>query len=211
MSRERRRSRKGREVAAVGLAGGIGAGKSTALDLFTDLGAMTLSADRLVHELYARPLVAARVGCHFGSEVLDNLGVVDRMRLAEAVRGRPEELCWLEKLVHPLVAEEIERTIEAAPAGTVLVCEVPLLFEAGYERLFDLVVTVEAGAEARRLRSVHGFGLEQFAELEALQASQQRRVEGSDMVFFNDGGFDELARFVSEAYQRACASVQGGL
>lgn len=211
MSRERRRSRKGREVAAVGLAGGIGAGKSTALDLFADLGAITLSADGLVHELYARPLVAERVGCHFGSEVLDDLGVVNRMRLAEAVRGRPEELGWLETLVHPMVADEIERTIEAASAGTVVVCEVPLLFEAGYECLFDLVVTVEAGAEVRRLRSVHGFGLEQFAELEALQASQQRRVGGSDMVFFNDGGFDELAQFVSEAFQRACALLQGGL
>jgi dephospho-CoA kinase len=211
MSRERRHSRKGHEVVAVGLTGGIGAGKSTALDLFADLGAMTLSADTLVHDFYRRPVVAERVARHFGSAVLDESGVVERTRLAGEVHGRPEELRWLQTLVHPLVTEEIERTIESASAGTVLVCEVPLLFESGYERLFDLVITVEAGAEVRRLRSVHGFGLEQFAELEGLQASQERRVEGSDLIFFNDGGCDELARFVAEAYELARGLLQGDL
>lgn len=211
MSQERRQSREGHEVVAVGLTGGIGAGKSTALDLFADLGAMTLSADGLVHDFYRRPVGAEQVALHFGSAVLDESGAVERSRLARAVRGRPEELHWLESLVHPWVAEEIERTIETAPKGTVVVCEVPLLFESCYERLFDVVVTVEAGAEVRRLRSVHGFGMEQFAELEGLQASQQRRVEGSDLIFFNDGESDELARFVSGAYERACALLQGDL
>jgi dephospho-CoA kinase len=136
--------------------------------------------------------------------VLDESGAVERSLLARAVRGRPGELHWLEELVHPWVEEEIERSIETAPEGTVVVCEVPLLFESRWERLFDLVVTVEAGAEVRRLRSVHGFGAEQFTELEGLQASQQRRVGGSDLVFYNDGGFDELAQFVGQAYERAC-------
>ncbi len=211
MNRERRHSRKGHEVVAVGLTGGIGAGKSTALEMFKNLGAMTLSADGLVHEFYRRTVVSERIAEHFGPAVRGESGAVERWRLAGAVQGRPEELRWLEELVHPLVADEIERTIETAPAGTVVVCEVPLLFESGYERLFDLVVTVEAGAEVRRLRSVHGFGLEQFAELEALQASQQRRVEGSELVFFNDGGLDKLARFVEEAHARACALQQGDL
>lgn len=211
MSRERRQSRKGHEVVAVGLTGGIGAGKSTALHLFADLGAMTLSADSLVHDFYRRPVVAEQVAGHFGPAVLDESGAVERSRLAQAVRGRPEELHWLEGLVHPWVAEEIDRTIQAAPEGTVLVCEVPLLFESRCERLFHLVVTVEAGAEVRRLRSVHGFGMKQFTELEGLQASQQRRVEGSDLIFYNDGGFDELAQFVGEAYERARGLLQGHL
>jgi dephospho-CoA kinase len=211
MSRERRHSRKGHEVVAVGLTGGIGAGKSTALDFFADLGAVTLSADRMVHDFYRRSVVAERVVGHFGPEVLDESGAVERARLARAVRGRPEELHWLECLVHPWVAEQIERAIEVAAEGTVVVCEVPLLFESGHEWLFDLVVTVEAGAEVRRLRSVHAFGMEQFAELEGLQASQQRRVEGSDLVFFNDGGLDELALFVGRAYELACALLEGDL
>lgn len=196
-------SRGRRDVVAVGLTGGIGAGKSTALAFFKELGALTVSADRLVHDLYGRPEVAALVAGHFGPEVLDARGRIDRKRLAAAVRGRPDELARLEAITHPRVAGSIMRRIDKAPAGTVVVCEVPLLFEAGYEALFDLIVTVEAGPETRRRRSIHGFGLEQFSEFERLQASSERRAAGSDLVFFNDGGPDELRDFVRTAYERA--------
>ena len=210
MAGERREAQQGREVVAVGLTGGIGAGKSTALALFDGLGALTISADRLVHEFYLRPDIAGEVGSHFGTTVLNGSGAVDRSRLAEAVRGRPDELRWLEELVHPLVAGQIERTIEEASLGTVVVCEVPLLFESGYERLFDLVVTVEAGPEIRRLRSTHRFGIDQFSELEDLQTSGERRMAGSDLVFFNEGGRSDLAAFVREAYKQAQGLLGGG-
>ncbi len=184
----------------MGLTGGIGAGKSTALALFEELGALTISADSVVHELYRRPELLARIVARFGLAVLDDDGGLDRVRLAAVVRGRRGGLRWLEQLTHPLVSEEIKRRVENAPVGAVVVCEVPLLFEAGYEALFDLVVTVEAGGETRRRRSVHGFDLQQFSEFERLQASSERRVEGSDLAFFNDGDLDQLREFVGEAY-----------
>ena len=192
-----------RLVVAIGLTGGIGAGKSTALRLFGDLGARTLSADALVHGLYEQPAVSSRIAAHFGPEVLDGRGAVDRARLGRLVLGRPGELRWLEELTHPLVAGEIRRRLETAPEGSIVVCEVPLLFEAGYESLFDVIVTVEADAASRRSRSTHGFGLEQFGELEGLQASTERRVAGSHLSFFNDGNPDELRVFVRKAYDRA--------
>ncbi len=147
-------------VVAIGLTGGIGAGKSTALAVFRELGALTISADELVHELYARPSVSAKIGARFGSGVLDAKGEVDRGRLAASVRGRRTDLGWLEDYIHPLVADEIERRIGDAPAGTVVVCEVPLLFESDLGRLFDLVVTVEADRETRRHRSTHDFDID---------------------------------------------------
>lgn len=191
------------DVVAVGLTGGIGAGKSTALGLFRELGAVTVSADRVVHCLYRQRGMAALVAEHFGPGVLDERGRVDRARLAEAVHGRPEELAWLERLTHPRVAHNLERRIRKAPPGTVVVCEMPLLFEAGYEEMFDLVVTIEAGSETRRRRSIHGFGPEQFAEFERLQASSERRIAGSHLSFHNDGGLDDLRAFVHEVYERA--------
>jgi dephospho-CoA kinase len=210
MGRERRDGQGRRDVVAVGLTGGIGAGKSTALALFAESGASVFSADQVVHELYARPAMARRIGAHFGAGVLDEEGAVDRSRLAEAVRGRPEALEWLERLTHPWVTKEIRRRIKKAAAGTVVVCEVPLLFEAGLEKLFDLVITVEAGEETRRLRSIHGFGLDQFAELESLQTSSRRRVEGSDLVFFNNGGLEDLTEFVRGAHESARGLLQEG-
>jgi dephospho-CoA kinase len=191
------------DVAAVGLTGGIGAGKSTALGYFAESGALTLSADEVVHQLYQRADVKQALTERLGSEVVGASGEVDRRRVAEAVRGRPERLAWLESLTHPLVGEEIARFIREAPTGAVAVCEVPLLFEAGMNGLFDLVVTVEAESEARRRRSTHSFGPELFGEFEALQASSERRVAGSDLAFFNDGDVEHLRAFVRQAYERA--------
>jgi dephospho-CoA kinase len=195
------------DVVAVGLTGGIGAGKTTALRFFADSGALTLSADEVVHRLYAQDAVRSALCGHFGTGVLDSQGDVDRCRLAEAVRGRPEQLGWLEALVHPMVGEEIARFVQAAPAGSVVVCEVPLLFEAGMEGLFDLIVTIEAGGDDRRKRSTHDFDLELFGEFDSLQASSERRVAGSDFVFLNDGDVERLRAFVRETYERARASA----
>jgi len=192
-----------RKVVAVGLTGGIGAGKSTALAFFRDLGAVTLSADEVVHGLYAQPEVAQQVGRHFGAEVLDKDGAINRRRLAQRVQGDRQALRWLEELTHPRVKEAIQRIIAEAPPGSVVVCEVPLLFEAGFAPLFDLLVTIEAHPDARRRRSTHGFAPELFAEFEALQASSERRVKGSDLAYFNDGSLEELRRFVTQAYQQA--------
>jgi dephospho-CoA kinase len=203
MGRERRESQGAHTVVAVGLTGGIGAGKSTALALLGECGALVFSADELVHRLYKQPGVVASVAAHFGPEVLDEDGAVDRSRLAEALREFPDGLRWLEELTHPLVTEEIRRRIGGAPEGSVVVCEVPLLFESGYETLFDLLVTVEADSEIRRRRSVHRFGLEQFAEFEARQVSSARRFKGSDLAFVNDGGPDELRAFVCRVYESA--------
>ena len=191
------------DVVAVGLTGGIGAGKTTALRFFAEAGALTLSADDVVHQLYTRADVKQALADYFGRDILDSRGEVGRRLVAEAIRGRPERLAWLEALTHPLVCEEMSRFISGAPAGSVVVCEVPLLFEAGMQGCFDLVVTIEAGGEHRRNRSVHDFDLEMFGEFEALQASSERRVDGSDLVFFNDGDVEHLRAFVRQAYERA--------
>ena len=201
-------TRERADVAAVGLTGGIGAGKSTALRYFGEAGALTLSADEVVHHLYAREEVERSLAEHFGLQVLAVGGEVDRRRLAEAVRGRPDQLTWLESLTHPLVAGEVKRFVREAPSGSVVVCEVPLLFEAGMQDFFDLIVNIEARADLRRERSVHTFDEELFGELEALQASTDRRVQGADLAFHNDAALPDLRRFVDVALDRARALVR---
>lgn len=198
------------DLVAVGLTGGIGAGKSTALSLFAESGALVLSADAVVHGLYAREDCRAALVEHFGPGVLDAAGDVDRRSLARLVHGGPDELRWLEGLTHPLVRARIEAFIETAPAGSVVVCEVPLLVESGLEDPFDLIVTVEAASGTRRDRSTHRFGADMFAELEGLQVSSERRVAASDLAFFNDGELEHLRMFVREAFARAEAVLPEG-
>jgi dephospho-CoA kinase len=202
-------SQEVRRVVAVGLTGGIGAGKTTALGLFAEAGAITLSADSMVHDLYTQARVITKISDHFGSQVLDERGAVDRAALARRVRRRRSELRWLEQLTHPMVAKDFRRKIESAPTGSVVVCEVPLLFEAGYEGLFDLLVTIEARSDTRRARSVHGFDLGQFTEFESLQASTEQRVARSDLAFVNDGDVDQMRSFVQDAFKKARGMLDG--
>ena len=196
-------------VVAVALTGGIGSGKSTALAMFSDEGALTLSADQIVHDLYREPAVVARIAERFGDGVVGQDGSVDRRSLSEAVGENPEHLRWLEEVTHPLVAAEIERSIADAPPGSVLVCEVPLLFEAGLEEFFDLIVTVEASPEERMRRSAHRTSMEAFLEFDRLQASAARRAVGSDLVFHNEGDLGALRTFVRSAYTRAVTLLDG--
>jgi dephospho-CoA kinase len=199
MTEERDRQR----VVSVGLTGGIGAGKSTALAMFAEEGALTLSADGIVHDLYQQRQVTDRLLDRFGAEILRADGSVDRRRLGAAVQGKRAELHWLEELTHPLVAAEIARFAARAPEGSVVVCEVPLLFEAGLAEDFDLIVTVEAAQEQRLRRSAHRTRREAFLEFEDLQASTEERVRRSDLVFRNDGDLEALRTFVRSAYARA--------
>jgi dephospho-CoA kinase len=195
---------------AVGLTGGLGAGKTTALFMFRELGAVTLSADAIVHSLYLAPEIRAAMVERFGRAILDDNGEIDRGRLREAVRGDRAALQWLERLTHPRVGAAIERAIREAPPGAVVVCEVPLLFEAGLRDRFRLVLTVEASPGVRLARSADRFDKQGFSEFDSFQAGTERRVQGSDMVFYNDGALENMRAFVREAYARALALSGAG-
>lgn len=199
-----------RDFVAIGLTGGIGAGKSTALSMFADLGAMTVSADALVHDLYGRPEFVAQLVERFGPDVSNPEGGVDRRALACVAKDQPEALEWLEQLTHPLVKADMARVIMEAPPGSVVVCEVPLLLEAGFADLFDLLVTVEAGRDNRLIRSADRFDADVFDKFEGLQASTAERVAVSDVVLVNDGSPEQLRNLVGEVLERARAMLKAG-
>jgi dephospho-CoA kinase len=178
----------------VGLTGGIGSGKSEALAAFARHGAATLSSDAVVHELYLRPDVKEAVAARFGAEVLGPDGEVDRSRLGEAAFAEPDGLRFLERLLHPLVEEAFVRcTAAAAGRGDALVVhEVPLLFEAGLESRYDLVVLVTAPDEVRRGRAGQRFDQRSASQLPA--AAKRARA---GVVYVNDGSLDELDGWVA--------------
>ncbi|HEY5388994.1 MAG TPA: dephospho-CoA kinase, partial [Solirubrobacteraceae bacterium] len=130
----------------VGLTGGLGAGKSTALEQFALLGAAVLSTDDVVHELYETDTVTGAVRERFGDGVFDSSGRVDRRALGERVFAQPAEREWLEALLWPLVAERTQHWhaqlagLEPPPRAAIV--ETPLLFEAGGERRFAATIAV---------------------------------------------------------------------
>jgi dephospho-CoA kinase len=200
---EQREPDSGKWVATVGLTGAMGAGKSTALAVFRELGALTESADEIVHHLYDRPSVRGRLVERFGADIVAAHGRVDRRALARKVAGSRTELRWLEDLTHPLVAAEVQARAAAAPSGSVVVTEVPLLFEARYKPLFDVVVTIEAPRDVRARRAARRADPRCFEDLDILQATPEQRKSISDFVFVNDGEIAHLRAFVHDVYEHA--------
>ncbi len=188
-------------VPFVGLTGGMGAGKSTALTALEELGAQVLSTDAVVHELYADERVRDAVVERWGAEVAPG-GVVDRAVVAaRAFAGGEQEREWLEGLLWPLVGARIAGWLEHVralrPAPRVAVVEVPLLFEAGMEGGFDATIAVVAREETRRQRaSRRGHALAD--ERASRQLSQEEKAGRATFVVRNDGTVGEMRRELAE-------------
>lgn len=181
-------------VPFVGLTGGLGAGKSTALAALADLGAVTLSTDAVVHDLLATDELRSLLVERFGQEVAPD-GSVDRGAVAVKVFGRPEAREWLEGQLWPRVGERVAEwrgQVEAAePPPPAAVVETPLLFEAGMEDSFDYTIAVVADESVRDERA-RARGHEAVAERAGRQLSQEEKSQRADFVVRNDGAPDEL-------------------
>jgi len=145
----------------IGLTGGAGSGKSTAAEMFRELGAAVIDADEASHAVYApqTPGFDAVVR-EFGPEYVRG-GQVDRARLGELVFHDDDARRRLNAIVHPLVREWMaERTAEADRDGAeVVIHDVPLLFENGLEGLYSDVVLVYAPERVQIKRLVEGRGI----------------------------------------------------
>jgi dephospho-CoA kinase len=185
----------------IGLTGGIAAGKSEALAAFERLGAATLSSDAVVHDLLESEQLRALLVERWGPEVAPP-GGVDRARIGEIVFADPEELIWLERQIHPLVARRTAEWLGALPPETeVAVVEVPLLFEAGREVVFDATVAVVAAEPVRRERAAaRGHAL--LDEREARQLPQAEKAARADHVIENDGSVEDLEGALSALIER---------
>jgi dephospho-CoA kinase len=134
-------------VPFVGLTGGLGSGKSTACAALERLGAVTLSTDAVVHELYRTEVVRDAVVERWGADVAPG-GTVDRAAIARHVFAAPDERRWLEELLWPLVGQRVwtfrSEQEAAVPAPKAAVVETPLLFEAGMDGNYDATIAVVA-------------------------------------------------------------------
>ncbi len=188
-------------VPFVGLTGGMGAGKSTALKALEELGAQVLSTDAVVHELYGDRGVRNAVVDRWGAEVAPG-GVVERAVVAaKAFAGGEEDRRWLEGLLWPLVGARIAGWLEHVralrPPPKAAVVEVPLLFEAGMERGFDATIAVVAKEKTRAERAA-GRGHALADERVARQLSQEEKARRATFAIHNDGDEAGLRRELAE-------------
>ncbi|QDB79322.1 dephospho-CoA kinase [Georgenia wutianyii] len=192
----------------IGLTGGIGAGKSTVARELARLGALVVDADAIAREVVApgTPGLAAVVA-EFGDSVLAPDGALDRAALGRVVFADPAARARLEAITHPLIGAESARRTAAAPPGTVVVHDVPLIVERGLAAQYDLVVVVGADEEVRIDRLVRDRGMtreEALARVRAQATDAQRRAV-ADVWLDNSGTREELLERVRELWRERLA------
>jgi dephospho-CoA kinase len=186
-------------VPFVGLTGGMGAGKSTALAALERLGAAVISSDAVVHELYAGEQLREAAIDRWGVAVAPG-GVIDRDAVAQRAFASAEDRAWLEGLVWPLVGARVAGWLEQVrarrPPPRAAVVEVPLLFEAGLDTVYDATIAVVAAEPVRERRAAsRGHALAEMRG--ARQLPQEEKARRATFVVRNDGTEEELERELS--------------
>jgi dephospho-CoA kinase len=175
----------------VGLTGSLGMGKTTAAAMFADAGVPVFDADHTVHALYAKGGAAVEpIAAAFPDALLD--GAIDRVRLGRRVVGDAAAFKRLEAIVHPLVRAH-ENAFRARAAGEgrrIVVLDIPLLFEAGLDRLCDatVVVTAPPFLQEARVLSRPGMTRERFLRIQAQQMSDAEKRARADFVVATGAG-----------------------
>ena len=183
----------------LGLTGSIATGKSTVLSLFSELGALVRSADQTVHMLYAGRAAEA-VENRFPGTVVD--GVVDRVRLAKKLLETPALFAELEAIIHPMVREETFAFLEAARVAgrTVVVLEIPLLFETGAPYPLDATVVTWCDPQVQRKRALarSGMTVEKLQAILARQIGQTEKMARADYRIDTGRGLGKTREQVAE-------------
>lgn len=197
----------------VGLTGGIGSGKSTVSALLADRGAVVIDYDLLAREAVEVGTPAlAQIVERFGPGVLRPDGALDRPALGAIVFGDDEARRDLEAITHPAIGELAWARDEAAPAGSILVHDHPLLVETGLAQLMDFVVVVDLPEEIQldRLVRLRGMSPEDARARIAAQASRDDRRAAADVVIDNSGTPADLAAAVDALWARLRGQIGVG-
>jgi dephospho-CoA kinase len=192
----------------LGLTGSIGMGKSTAASMFRRLGVPVFDADAVVHGLQG-PGGRALGAIEALFPGTTHAGGLDRLKLGQAVFGDAEALRKLERVLHPLVASEQRRFLRRHARRSLVVLDVPLLFEKGGWRRCDAVAVVSAPARVQRLRVLARPGMTsaKFAAILAKQVPDSEKRRRADFVLSTGLGRNLTWRSVRRLV--ACLEAHG--
>jgi len=190
-------------VKKVGLTGNIGCGKSTVAQMFKEMGAYVLDADKLIHSLYKKGHpVYEKVLKVFGKEILDESGNINRKKLADIVFRDEEKLRKLEEITHMALYEEVERITKKLPQDSLFILEASLLVEKGSYKNYDKLIVVYAPYEVCKERALkRGMSEEDFERRWKKQMPIEEKVKYADYVIDNSKSLEETYKQVREVYQ----------
>ncbi len=184
----------------IGITGGIGSGKSTVADLFRKRGFHIIDADDVARDV-VKPgsELLPEIVEHFGKDILNSDGSLNRAKLASVVFQNKKERECLEQILHPKIISQIIIQIEKADVKTVIIV-VPLLIESGMDNLCDLVIVVIADVETRitRIEERNHVDRDEILSRINAQISDTERRENADIIIDNNSYMNELTRQVDK-------------
>lgn len=190
----------------IGLTGGIAAGKSMVSGLLAELGAWILDADAISREVVEPGTEGLKaVAAEFGEKVLLPDGTLDRRALGAEVFGDPQKLERLNGILHPIIkAEMLKRAaeIEEQHPEDIVIFDVPLLIESGWQDVADEVWLVSAPVEQRIRRIAMRDGLDEKQAMERISAqmTDEQKAKYADVIINNGGSIQELKERVTKLY-----------
>jgi len=183
----------------IGLTGGIGSGKTTVSNLFSNLGIQIIDTDIIAHELLNNSeLVKDEIIDTFSKNVLDSEGFIDRNKLATIVFNDDYKKKCLEKILHPKIRLEVDTKIQNChtqqPQPQYVIVVVPLLLETGFIDYLDRILVVMASEEIRtkRVQQRDNRKIEDIQLIIKSQVSDKKRTDNADDFIENNSDFNEL-------------------
>lgn len=196
----------------IGIVGGIASGKSLVAKLFAELGAGHLDADQAGHEVLANDAeVRQALIDRWGTAILASDGSIDRAAVAACVfaASNPTQAArereFLESVLHPRIRTLLtEKMAEFADSGrAAVVLDAPLLLEAGWGPMCDLLVVVVSSREARLARALtRGWSADEFSRRESAQGSVEDKRRAANVLIQNDGSLEDLREAVRDVWLR---------
>lgn len=195
----------------VGLTGGIGSGKSAVAGFFADFGVHVVDADDAARWVVepGQPGLAG-LSEHFGGQILQADGRLDRAALRQLIFADPQQRQWVEQLLHPLIRQAIADNLATAQSPYALLVS-PLLIEGGQYRNVQrvLVVDVPEATQLQRVLQRDGVSEEQVRAIMQSQLSHEERLHYADDVVSNDGTLQELEQQVASLHQQYLQLIRG--
>ncbi len=172
----------------IGLTGNIGTGKSTVARIFEILGIPVYHADKQARLFLESDEVTGQIGLLFGEQVIGSNRQVDRKALADIVFNNKDKLALLNNLIHPLVENDFKQWCNNHADQKYILHEAAILFESGFDRLFDANILVTAPEELciARVMSRDGITKEMVSERIRNQWPQEKKLEMADFEIIND-------------------------
>ena len=196
----------------IGLAGGIGSGKSTVASILRDLGCIVCDSDALARQALLDSHIKSTIAQWWGPKVVDLAGQINRAAVAHIVFADAAQRQRLERLTHPWIeARRKEQFAAASPDVPALVIDAPLLFEAGLDRQCDAVIFVDAPPETRlqRVQASRGWNAAELAKRESSQLPLDAKRDRADHVLVNNGDLRALAAEVGRVLDQIIRARRG--